>query len=252
MGKTTLGLTISRHVAKTTTALFLTQEVPREQLQDCLLAAEGNIDLDKVLQPDAADGELWERLTEGAERCRELNLLIDDQPSLRLTDVRLKILAGKREALKAGSKLSVVVVDYIQLMRGEGENRSVQIGTIANGLKALAITYGVAIVVLAQCNREADKKPDGADSMSDINESGGVEAAADVVALIHREFVRNNDLRLKDFGELRIVKNRIGAVGRVSVFFNGARQFMGSWSGPAPTAAPITGGGGHSRKKGFD
>jgi replicative DNA helicase len=241
MGKTTLGLTIAKNIAEREglAALFLTMEMPAEQLNDSLIASMGNIPLDKVLQPDPNDDEFWSRLVEGTERVRRLNLLIDEQPALRIIDARSKIITAKRKAEKVGAKLAVCVADYLQLMQGEGDNRSVEIGKIANGWKALAKTLRVPVVLLAQCNREADKKPDGADSMSDLNESGGIEAAADFIGLLHREFVRTSDDRLKHFGQLRVPKNRAGSTGRVNLYFDGAKQFFGSWTGPAP----VTGSG---------
>jgi replicative DNA helicase len=245
MGKTTLALTVGRNIAASDPVLFLSQEAPVEQLQDSIVASCGNVSLDKLLKPDANDPDLWARLVEGTERAAALKLMLDDQPSLRLIDVRHKIIQAQRKArATTGKPLAVVVVDYIQLMQGEGETRSVQIGNIANGLKALALTHGVAFIVLAQCNRGPDEKPDGADSMSDINESGGIEAASDAVALLHRQYVRTNDQRIKDYGQLRVVKNRIGGTGRIDLYFSGEKQFFGSWSGPSPLverpAAPRT------------
>lgn len=247
MGKTTIGLSIARHVAQYDPlgALVLSMEMSATQINDATLAAIGNIDLNHILQPKLATPDDWSRISEGAERVSRMRLQIDEQPALRLNDVRRKVLQAKH---KFGGKLGVVLVDYIQLMHGDGENRAVQIGLIANGLKAIAKQHGLTIIALAQCNREADKKQDGADSMSDLNESGGIEAAADVVALLHREHVRNDAEELRTYGQLRIAKNRIGATGRVNLYFDGSRQFFGSWTGPAPAMARSVARGVHSSR----
>ena len=237
MGKSTLAMSIARHVAQQQGlgVLVLSMEMPTQQINDANIAALGNIELDRVLQPDPSDDDFWSRFSEAVERVSRMSMWIDEQAALRLIDVRKKIVAAKRKAKKAGVKLVLVAVDYLQLMQGDGENRAVQIGAIANGLKALGKQHGVTMLALAQCNREADKKPEGADSMSDINESGGIEAAADCVGLIHREAVRQPDVKeLANYGELRIPKNRIGKVGRVKLYFDGSRQFFGSWEGPSP------------------
>ena len=246
MGKTTIGMSIARHVAQSAPVLVLSQEMTSEQLLDANVAALGHVELDKVMKPDPLDAETWSRISDGADRAGKLNLLIDTQPAMRVIDVRSKILSAKR---KAGS-LAVVVVDYIQLMRGEGgENRNAELDQIVNALKALALDHAVCIIALAQCNREADRKPDGADSMSDIRDSGAIEAAGDVVCMLHREFVRSADPRLADYGQLRVVKNRFGPTARVNLFFNGRYQFFGSWAGSAPTAT--SGKGGKSSGEGF-
>jgi len=246
MGKTTIALTIARHIAQQPglAALVLSMEMPAEQINDGCIAALGNIPLDKVLQPnvphpDISDDEFWTRLTEAIERVRSLNLYVDDEPALRLLDVRRKIVQAKRRARQAGVRLVLAVLDYIQIMRGSGDGsadkEAATIAANAEGLAEIAKREGVAIIVLSQVKREADGKPEGADSMSDLLGSGGIEAAASFVALLHREYVRQPDTKeLEHYAELRVPKNRIGKVGRVKLFFDGAHQFFGSWEGQSP------------------
>lgn len=234
MGKTTIALSIARNIAQRKHVLVLSQEMTVEQLLDANVAALGHIELDKVMRPDPNDSETWSRVLEGADRAGKLLLSLDSTPSMRVIDVRSKILNARRK----NGGLAVVVIDYLQLMKGEGgENRNNELDQIVNGVKSLALELGICIIALAQCNREADKKPEGADSMSDIRDSGAIEAAGDVVAMLHREFVRTNDPKLADYGQLRIVKNRFGPTTRINLFFNGAYQFFGSWAGPAPTSS---------------
>lgn len=243
MGKTTLAMTIARHVAGDRhgyAALVLSQEMPRHQLMDASVAALGHIALGKVRMPDPNDGDTWTRITEGAHRLSQLRLLIDDQPGLTLGDVRTKTLTAQR---KAGGKLGLVVIDFLQLMEGPGDNRNAQLDPIVNGIKKLSLELGVAVLVLSQCNRSADAKPGGADSMSDLRDSGAIEAAADIVGLLHREFVRSKREEQAHYGELRMVKNRFGETGDVRLYFEGAHQFFGAWTGPAPIIDAVSGGG---------
>lgn len=235
MGKTTLGMTIARHVAADHPVVFFSMEAPRDQLNDGTVAALGHVALDKVLRPDPNDGDTWSRISEGLDRAARLQLILEDRSGLTLTDVRAGMVTAQR--MSGERKLALVVIDYLQLMRGSGDTRATEIAGLANGLKALALQHAVAMLVLAQCNREPDKKADGADSMADLNESGGIEQAADVVALLHREAVRTPGVELENYAELRFVKNRIGKTGRRRLFFNGAYQFFGNWTGPAPASA---------------
>ncbi|WP_310723703.1 replicative DNA helicase, partial [Burkholderia multivorans] len=131
MGKTSLALNIASHAAVDHGVLFLSMEMPESELIDRNIASLGRVPLDRVMNaPD--DNEFWDRVTAATLKMRDMNLHIDDQPALRLLDVRTKARMVKRK-----SGLDVLIVDYLQLMQGEGANRNAEIEGISRGLKAL-------------------------------------------------------------------------------------------------------------------
>ncbi len=228
MGKSALSLTLARNMAANYSALFLSQEDSLRTLVSRLVAAAGGVNLADLRRPDAAPDSMWGGLSEGVEALNRLNLRIDDQPSLGLLDVRRKIQQVKRR-----HGLSVVFVDYLQLMQGDGETRNRELGDIANGLKGAAKEFEVGIVLLSQLSRKADERS-GPPQMSDLRESGDIEGAADVIGMLHREHMRKPTEDNKHYAELHVCKNKNGPTDTLSLYFDGARQRFGNWSGAKP------------------
>lgn len=133
----------------------------------------------------------------------------------------LAALRGKARRAHAESPLSLIIVDYLQLIQTDGENRQQEIATIARGLKNLARELRVPILALAQLNRAVEARASKVPMLSDLRESGEIEQAADCVLFIHREEVYDKDTDKKGIAELHIAKQRNGPLGTVACAFDG-------------------------------
>jgi len=230
MGKTALVLNLSRTVGEDHGALVLTQEDSNNSLVARQVAAAGRLNLSKVRRPDLNDSETWERITEGAHELSKLRVSLDDQTGLSVADVRRKVQQVKRR----DPGLMLVIVDYLQLMEGDGDNRNQMLGQVSNGLKKSAKELGVWIVLLSQLNREADKRT-GPPQMADLRDSGDIEGAADLIGLLHREFRRKPTEENKYWAQLHVAKNKNGPTDTVDLWFDGETQRFENWQGMLPT-----------------
>ena len=236
MGKTALTNTLARNMAQNSKdpakgrrgCLFLSQEDSYMALMARHVAALGRVNLADLRNPAKAPESMWSGMTTGVHMLTDLDLWIDDQAALTMADVRRKVQQVKRR-----TDLGVVMIDYLQLMTGEGDNRNIELGKIANGLKKAAKDLGVGVILLSQLNREVDKRI-GPPVMSDLRDSGDIEGAADLIALLHREHKRNPTEENKHHAELHVVKHKNGATGTVDLHFDGAFQRFGDWEGPPP------------------
>lgn len=213
MGKTAFALRLAMNVAEAGSGvLFLSMEMTRTEIVDRIISMVGRIPFRRVMREEAMNDDDWDRLTTAVSRFSQMKMSIDDKPALTLFDVRTKARQAKR---KLGS-LSVVVVDYIGLMRGEGENRTQQVGSISRGLKALALEQELTIVALSQLNRDVESRPNRRPTLSDLRESGEIEQDADVVLSLYRDEQYDPNSRYKGLAELGWLKNRGGASGGIS------------------------------------
>ncbi|MGB8414978.1 replicative DNA helicase [Paraburkholderia sp.] len=245
VGKTALALNIATHVAVDHGALYLSLEMPESELHDRNLASLGRIPLDKVMEAPENDADFWTRVTAAAVKVKDLRLYIDDQPALRLLDVRSKARLVKR---KAG--LDLLVIDYLQLMSGEGSNRNAEIEGISRGLKALAKELGIAIVALAQLNRKVEERSNRLPQLSDLRDSGSIEQDADAVLFIHREEVANPDAgeQWNGFAQVRLAKFRHGKTRDIGLTYRGDYVRFESHAGVWPSH-PVSKA---QRRRGFD
>lgn len=246
MGKSAGSLSVSIHAARSTWSLFLTQEDSKLTLAQRVVANLGAVNLADLRNPVKARNPdaFWSGVSRGVDEARPLRLLVDEQGALTLADVRRKVQQAMRRAKDGGGKLGLVVVDYLQLMTGDNDNRNQMLGEIAFGLKALAKEFGVWVVLLSQLSRKADDRP-GVPHMSDLRDSGDIEAAADVVVLLHREAKRKPTEENKHWMQAEVAKNKNGPTGTVNLYFDGAHQRIASWAGPVPrSGAGVRGGGG--------
>ncbi|CAN7244277.1 AAA family ATPase [Variovorax sp. LjRoot175] len=236
-GKTALALALARAMAREYGVLFLSQEMPISQLMHRHTAAAGSFDLGRILRADPNDHEMWTAVTCAAERLGELHLVHDDQAGLTLLDIRRKAMKVRRE-----HGLDVLFVDFLQLMAGGGEeNRNRELDIIANGLKALAMDLGIAVVLLSQMSRKADEHY-GGPSMTHLRDSGAIEAAADQVALLftdHAHPLSKHEPAFAGYCELEIVAHRNGPQGLVPLHFNGKYQQIADWEGAPPSRPAI-------------
>ncbi|SAK19181.1 DnaB domain-containing protein [Burkholderia multivorans] len=244
MGKTSLALNIATNVAPQHGVLFLSMEMPESELIDRNIAALGCVPLDRVMKTPA-DNEFWDRVTAATLKMRDMNLHIDDQPALRLLDVRTKARMIKRK-----SGLDLLVVDYLQLMQGEGSNRNAEIEGISRGLKALAKELNIAVIALAQLNRQVEQRANRTPMLSDLRDSGSIEQDADAVLFIHREEVANPDAgeQWHGFAQIRVAKFRHGRTGDVPMTYCGEFVRFENHSGAWPSYPSAEA---RTRKRGF-
>ncbi|MEY2511666.1 MAG: replicative helicase [Verrucomicrobiota bacterium] len=223
MGKTALAMNIAEHVAineKLPVAVF-SLEMSSQQLVQRLLCSRARVNLQKV-----RDGFLAERdfpsLTAAASKLAEAQIFIDDTASLSILELR-----AKARRLKAQKDIKLIVVDYLQLLRSTTrraqDNRQLEISEISSGLKGLAKELKVPVLVLAQLNRQPEARTGGKPRLSDLRESGSIEQDADLVGLLVRPeiYEEDEDARAEKAGEaeLIIAKQRNGPVGEIALTF---------------------------------
>lgn len=213
MGKTAIVLNIAQHIAINeglTTAIF-SLEMSKEQLVNRFLSAESRIDA-QLIRNGNLNPEEWARLVEGAGVIGESNLIIDDTPGITINELRSKCRKYKLE-----HDLKIVIIDYLQLMSGNGrsESRQQEISEISRALKSLARELNVPIIALSQLSRQVEQRPDHRPMLSDLRESGAIEQDADVVMFLYRDEYYNKDSPDKGTAELIVAKQRNGPTGTV-------------------------------------
>ncbi len=216
MGKTAFVLNIAQNVAfkeKKTVAIF-SLEMSKEQLVNRLFSLESRVDSQKIRTGDLSDGD-WERLIESAGVIGESNLIIDDTPGISISELRSKCRKYKLE-----HNLSMIIIDYLQLMSGSGrgsESRQQEISEISRSLKAVARELQVPVLALSQLSRAVEQRPDHRPMLSDLRESGAIEQDADVVMFIYRDDYYDHDSEKKGIAEIIIAKQRNGPIGTVDL-----------------------------------
>jgi replicative DNA helicase len=213
MGKTAFATQIARNIqSDKEAALLISCEMGSAQIVMRLISADARVNSYKLRNGKMED-EDWTRLASGIGRLNNINMFIDDK-TFTIAGVRAKARSIKR---KHG--LSVIVIDYIQLMRGEGTNREQEVSSISRGLKAIAKELDVPVIALSQLSREVEKRADKRPVMSDLRDSGAIEQDADIIVFLYRDDYYNEDSPYKGTAEAAISKNRNGATGRVIFTF---------------------------------
>ncbi len=219
MGKTALALNIAQYAALeagTGVAVF-SLEMSKEQLVFRMLCSEARVDQSKVRAGFAAERD-YPKLAIAAERLAEAPIYIDDTPALSVLELRAKARRLKRER---DAKLGLIIVDYLQLMRGTtADSREQEISSISRSLKALAKELGLPVMALSQLNRQVEQRADKRPVMADLRESGAIEQDADVIMFLYRPWVydqKNTDLE-RD-AEVILAKQRNGPTGNVPLTF---------------------------------
>lgn len=216
MGKTAFVLNIAQHVAfklNQTIAIF-SLEMSKEQLVNRLFSLESRVDSQHLRTGNLTDAE-WEKLIESAGVIGKSNLIIDDTPGISISELRSKCRKYKLE-----HNLSLIVIDYLQLMSGSGrgsDSRQQEISDISRSLKALARELNVPVVALSQLSRAVEQRPDHRPMLSDLRESGAIEQDADVVMFIYRDEYYNKDSEKRGIAEIIIAKQRNGPIGTVEL-----------------------------------
>lgn len=217
MGKSALALGIAEHAGvndKVPLALF-SLEMSKEQLVQRMLCAHARVDAHKVRTGYLATSD-WPRLTAAAGKLSESQIFIDDTPAISVMELR-----AKARRLKAHHDIKLIVLDYLQLMRGSAaiESRQQEISEISRSLKALARELNVPVIAISQLSRAVEMRTDHRPQLSDLRESGAIEQDADLVVLILREEYYNATPENQGKAEIIIAKQRNGPVGRMELAF---------------------------------
>ena len=215
MGKTAFELNLAQYMAfkKNLTVALFSLEMSKEQLVNRMFSLESSVDAQKLRIGQLNDQE-WERLIESAGTIGKSNLIIDDTPGISIAELRSKCRKYKLE-----HNLSIIMIDYLQLMSGSGrsESRQQEISDISRSLKALARELNVPVVALSQLSRAVEQRPDHRPMLSDLRESGAIEQDADVVMFLYRDDYYNHDSPDKGISEVIIAKQRNGPIGTVKL-----------------------------------
>lgn len=219
MGKTAFALNIASHAALNAgigVAVF-SLEMAREQLVLRMLCSEARVDNSKVRAGYLGERD-FPKLANAAGRLHEALIYIDDTPAISVLELRAKTRRLIRDRDK---KVGLVIVDYLQLMRGMGNasNREQEISEISRSLKALAKELRVPVIALSQLNRRVEDRGDRRPMMADLRESGAIEQDADVIAFIYRDEVYNTKSSDKGVAEIIVAKQRNGPIGTVNLAF---------------------------------
>jgi len=227
VGKTVFGCNVADHVARTGGAvLFLTLEMTRPEIGQRILAARSGVPV-HAMRSGTKDREDWRRMAGELPAADRQRLWIDDTPAVTVSHVRAKARRLKR---KAGG-LDLIVIDYLQLMRGTGDNRTQEIGSISRALKTLAKELHVPIIALAQLNRSVEGRMDKRPLMSDLRDSGELEQDADIVAMLHREEIYSDQPEWQGLAEILIRKNRNGPTGDLNLNYNPEQMRFTDYNG---------------------
>lgn len=215
MGKTAFMLNLARNVAfkRDLPMAIFSLEMSKEQLINRMFSMESNVDSQKLRTGQLNDQD-WERLIESAGVIGKSGLIIDDTPGISITELRSKCRKYKLE-----HGLSIVMIDYLQLMTGSGrtDSRQQEISDISRSLKALARELSVPVIALSQLSRAVEQRPDHRPMLSDLRESGAIEQDADVVMFLYRDDYYNHDSEKKGITEIIIAKQRNGPIGTVEL-----------------------------------
>jgi len=219
MGKTAFAMNIAQNAALADNigvAIF-SLEMSKEQLAMRLLCSVGRVDSQRVRTGRLQD-EDWPKLTRAVGMLEESPMFIDDTAAISVLEMRAKV-----RRLSAQHDLGLIVVDYLQLMRGRNstENRTQEISEISRSLKAMAKELKVPVMALSQLNRSLESRTDKRPMMSDLRESGAIEQDADVICFIYRDDVYNKaeDNPQKGISEIIIGKQRNGPTGTIKLTF---------------------------------
>jgi replicative DNA helicase len=217
MGKTSFVLNIAQYAgieAGIASAVF-SLEMSKEQLVLRLLCSEARIDSHRLRRGQLRDSD-WPKLTRAAGALAEAPIFIDDTPGLSSLEIRAKC-----RRLKSEANLGLVVIDYLQLMRGHGKYdvREQEISEISRSLKSLAKELHVPVIALSQLNRGVESRADKRPMISDLRESGAIEQDADVIMFIYRDDVYNKESADKGLAEIIVGKQRQGPTDSVKLAF---------------------------------
>lgn len=218
MGKTAFVLNIVQHISirKNLPCMIFSLEMSSEQLVQRMLAMESGIDSQKLRIGNLSDND-WDLLIRGVIQVGDSSIYIDDTPGISIAELR-----SKCRKIKLEKGLSIVIIDYLQLMTGSGkgsENRQQEISDISRNLKALAREIKAPVVALSQLSRACETRTDHRPMLSDLRESGAIEQDADIVMFLYRDDYYHKDSEYINEAEVIIAKQRNGPIGTVKLMW---------------------------------
>ncbi len=218
-GKTAFGLGVARNVSQAGTALFLSMEMTRDAVIDRNVAAIGDIPLAWLRSPPGQNDETWERVTPAIQAVQGMRLLIDDETALSVMAIRSKARQVKR---KHG--LDVLVIDQLSFITASQkfDNAAYAIGEITRALVALSKELDCAVVLLAQLNRDCEKRPNKRPIMADLALSSSIEQDAANIIFLYRDELYHEDTTDKGIAEVNVAKQRQGSPGVVGLGYEAA------------------------------
>lgn len=222
MGKTAFALNLATHAAMSqdkSVALF-NLEMSAEQLALRIISAVGQLEGFKLRTGNLMNND-WKRINEAVSQLANTNMVIDDTPGITIGEIRAKC----RRLASSEKGLSLVIIDYLQLISGGrnyGANRQQEVSDISRSLKTLAMELNVPVIALSQLSRGVEAREDKRPLMSDLRESGSIEQDADIVAFLYRDDYYNKEARTEDntsISELIIGKHRNGPTATIELLF---------------------------------
>ncbi len=269
VGKTAFALNLARnaalHATKPTPIAFFSLEMSAGQLVQRILSAESEIWLEKIARGKMEEHEMQQLYRNGIQRLQNAPIFIDDTPALNIFELRAKC-----RRLKNKHNVSLIIIDYLQLMSGTGDKRSAnreqEISTISRNLKGLAKELGIPIIALSQLSREVEKRKEGdkMPQLSDLRESGAIEQDADMVMFLYRPEYYN--ITANEYGEsnkgethVRIAKHRNGSLETIKLrallhiqkFTEIESDDFGGMGAPQGNWKPVPGDGGDNNARLF-
>ena len=222
MGKTAFSLNLVQNAAlkgDASVAVF-SLEMSKEQLVQRMLSAQSNVELSKLKTGKLNEND-WPRIIDAMAVLSNAKIHIDDTPGIKISELR-----SKCRKLKMEQGLDLILIDYLQLMEGEGNNESRQqeIAKISRSLKIIAKELNCPVVALSQLSRAPEQRADHRPMLSDLRESGSIEQDADIVMFLYRDEYYHPDSDRKNIGEVIIAKNRHGETGSVELVWLGEIQ----------------------------
>ena len=210
MGKSALAMQIAENVSHKEHVIIFSMEMSRREIGTRMIRFHG----DRV------------GVSQAISHASQLKLHIEEKPAITVQHIRSVCRKQKR---KHG--LSMIVVDYLQLMQGNGDSRTQEIGAISRGLKAISKEFNIPVIALSQLSRKVEERADKRPLMSDLRDSGEIEQDADLILLIYREEEYDRETQNKGIAEIICRKNRNGAKGDVYASFNGATTRFSDYNG---------------------
>lgn len=229
MGKTTLGMNLIENacVLQEHYGAVFSMEMPEDQLMNRMISSMGKIPSERIKTGQLMTQD-WPKLNQAVQQISNANLYFNDKSNLTINQLRGYARKMDRQARKTQEKnnepirgLEIVMVDYLQLMNSDKENRTQEISDISRGLKHLAKELNCPVIALSQLNRSLENRANKRPMMSDLRESGAIEQDADLIVFVYRDEVYNKETEDKGKAEVILAKHRNGALGTTVLGFEG-------------------------------
>ena len=217
MGKTTFALNLAEHAAlrEGKSVAIFSLEMSTDQLAYKLLCSEAGVDMNKLRQGDLDETD-WDNIARATGPLSKAKIFIDDTAGITVMEIK-----SKARRLKLEHGLDMIVIDYLQLMSGRGENRQQEVSEISRAIKILAKELEIPVLTLSQLSRAPEQRQDHRPMLSDLRESGSIEQDADLVMFLYRDDYYNKESETPGTAECIISKQRNGPVGTIPLAWIG-------------------------------